>query len=618
MGNKPKNVADKEGGYSFQVDLKGVIRLLSENLYSSGDVFLRELLQNAVDAIQARKGEEPGFDGGKIRIEYRQAAGRQARLVFSDNGIGLTREEIHTFLSVIGQSSKRGEMRRGSFIGQFGIGLLSCFLVVDEILVKSRSIREKQGYLWLGRSDGTYQVEEGPESPGEGGKGPGAGEPGTEVTLVLKGGMASRYREEKVFSLLKEYGFLIQVPVEFVGDGGAKRVNDGFIPWRQPFCSNEKILRFGELLFGEEFSGVVPILGEGMKGYAFISERQTSAAAEGRHKIYLKDMLITEEGKDLIPKWAFFTRCILNTESLTPMASREGFVSDHALAKARNEIETCIFDYFVALAQYDVEKLKRLTMIHNVAVKSLAVENEQVYKLFFPFLTFSTNKGRLTGFQLVEAAKKVPAYYCTEVDDYRRACPLVGNGDSVLVNAGYIYDAKLLQLLKRYQRGVRMEVFDEASYGELLEEPTVAMKEGLAGLMAAARKALAPFRCGAALKQFDPVKAPVLYVAAADGFLDSVLGEGGFSGFLEGFDIEGMGILESPDNGYGAKLYLNGRNPLVRRLAQVKDGEIVENMVKVLYVHAMVAGHYTLGERETEVLNTGLIRLIEYGLGGDL
>ena len=142
MGNKPKNVADKEGGYSFQVDLKGVIRLLSENLYSSGDVFLRELLQNAVDAIQARKGEEPGFDGGKIRIEYRQAAGRQARLVFSDNGIGLTREEIHTFLSVIGQSSKRGEMRRGSFIGQFGIGLLSCFLVVDEILVKSRSVRE--------------------------------------------------------------------------------------------------------------------------------------------------------------------------------------------------------------------------------------------------------------------------------------------------------------------------------------------------------------------------------------------------------------------------------------------------------------------------------------------
>lgn len=142
------------------MDLKGIIRLLSENLYSSTDVFLRELLQNAVDAIEARRVEEPDFKEGRIQIEYRQMGSQQARMVFSDNGIGLTQEELHTFLSVIGQSSKRGEMRQGSFIGQFGIGLLSCFLVTDEIFVKSRSIREERGCCWLGRSDGTYQVTE--------------------------------------------------------------------------------------------------------------------------------------------------------------------------------------------------------------------------------------------------------------------------------------------------------------------------------------------------------------------------------------------------------------------------------------------------------------------------
>ncbi len=618
--NEKKN---KRRDFSFQVDLKGIIRLLSENLYSSTDVFLRELLQNAVDAIEARRVEGPDFKEGRIQIEYRQMGSQQARMVFSDNGIGLTQEELHTFLSVIGQSSKRGEMRQGSFIGQFGIGLLSCFLVTDEIFVKSRSIREERGCCWLGRSDGTYQVteysghtetddEEGGETE------PQEMVPGTEVTLILKGKMASRYSEERVVGLLKEYGFLIQVPVEFEGNGGKRRINDGFIPWRQSFCSNEEILQFGERVFEEEFLGVVPISGEGLKGYAFISGRQTSAAAEGRHKIYLKDMLITEEGKELIPRWAFFTRCILNAQTLTPMASREGVVSDHQLAKARNKIEKCIFDYFVALSQYDVNKLKRLTILHNVAIKSLAVENEQIYKLLFPFLTFSTNKGNMTGFQVVEAAKRHPVYYCMEVDDYRRACPLVGNGSGVLINAGYIYDTKLLQMLKRYQRGVCVEPLNEASYEAFLEEPSEDMRRELAGLLTTAGKVLEPFHCGAVLKQFEPMEQPVLYVPGADEFLDYTLGEGGFSGFLEGFDLGGADAFGGFDSGYGTKLYLNGRNSLIRRLAQVQDPDIVTDMMRVLYVHAILAGHYNLGERETEILNTGLIRLIGYGLGGEV
>lgn len=599
MGSGEKK-AKKEDYFSFQVDLKGIIRLLSENLYSSGDVFLRELLQNAVDAIAARREQETDFKDGKIKITYHSDTDGQVRLMFSDNGIGLTREEIHTFLSVIGQSSKRGKMERTSFIGQFGIGLLSCFLVTDEIVVKSRSVREEKGWRWFGRSDGTYQVTADADIC----------EPGTCVELKLNRKMASRYHEERAIELLKEYGFLIKVPVEFAGDSGSRRINDGFIPWRQSFCSGEEILQFGEMMFGEKFFGVVPILGEGLKGYAFISERQTSAATMGRHKIYLKDMLITEDGKDLIPKWAFFTRCIVNAEHLTPMASREGFAADHTLAKARNAIEKCLFDYFVNLSKFDVNKLKRLTIIHNVAIKSLAVENEQIYKLFFPFLTFVTNIGDLTGLQILEAAKRFPVYYCAEVDDFRRARPLVGNA-RVLINGGYIYDTKLLQLLKNYFQGVRVEMFDESSYAELLEEPSEGRRREMAYFLSAAVQSLEKFRCGAMLRQFEPADVPALYVAGADGFLDSIFLDGGSSGFLEGFDFGDSG-------GYGNKLYINAANPLIQRLARVQDAQMMDNMVQVLYIHAMLAGHYTLSEREMGVLNNGLIKLMEYGLGGEI
>lgn len=585
--------------YSFQVDLKGMIRLLSENLYSSSDVFLRELLQNSVDALEARKAVEEDFREGKIEIRYHANPDGSAVLTFAENGIGLTCQEIHTFLSVIGQSSKRGGTRASGFIGQFGIGLLSCFLVTDEILVQSRSVREEQSWQWIGRSDGTYQVTEGERRS----------EPGTKVTIRLNKGMAERYSEKWVIELLQKYGFMLRIPVMFQGDEECVQINDNLIPWRQPFCSGEEIMRFGEWLFQEEFMGVVPILGEGIKGYAYISLRRVSAASAVSHKIYLKDMLVTEEGKELIPKWAFFTRCVINAANLTPMASREGFVSDQKLAKARNAIERCLFDYFVTLSECDTKKLSQITAVHNLAIKSLAVENEKIFRLFFPFLVFHTNQGQLIGREIVKAAARFPVYYCVQVDDYRRARPLVG-GARLLINAGYTYEAKLMHLLKRANPDLRVEVFDETSYGELLEEPAGHVKEEFEVILPVAEHALAPFRCGVALKQFEPAEMPALYVGDNSGFFD--LGEEDSSGFLDGFSSDFFG------GGYAAKLYLNVKNPMVRRLGAVRDEKMAETMIRVLFVQTKLSEHYELNESEKETLNRELISLMEYGLGGSL
>ena len=88
--------------YHFQVNLGGMLDVLSNHLYKSPDVFLRELLQNGVDAITLRQKSQPDWNGGKITITVEP--GR--RLIFRDNGAGLSEEGIHRFLAVIGQSSK--------------------------------------------------------------------------------------------------------------------------------------------------------------------------------------------------------------------------------------------------------------------------------------------------------------------------------------------------------------------------------------------------------------------------------------------------------------------------------------------------------------------------------
>jgi len=116
--------------YPFKINLRGIIDLLSHHLYSGPQVYLRELLQNSVDAIRARGQYEPRHKG-EVQIEiFGDHRRRPPTLVCADNGIGLTEEEVHRFLATIGLTSKREEHweRPDDFLGQFGIGLLSCFL----------------------------------------------------------------------------------------------------------------------------------------------------------------------------------------------------------------------------------------------------------------------------------------------------------------------------------------------------------------------------------------------------------------------------------------------------------------------------------------------------------
>lgn len=152
---------------AFQVDLRGVVDLVAQHLYSSPRVYLRELLQNGVDAITARRGLDPGTPE---RIDLRPLPGGGLDVV--DSGIGLTADDARDLLATIGRSSKRDVELGGGreeFLGQFGIGLLSAFMVTDEINLVSRCARTlpQGGYppaiQWRGYADGRYELTELPD-----------------------------------------------------------------------------------------------------------------------------------------------------------------------------------------------------------------------------------------------------------------------------------------------------------------------------------------------------------------------------------------------------------------------------------------------------------------------
>ena len=186
---------------NFQVDLAGLVDLLSRNLYSGPQVFVRELLQNGTDAISARREIDPDCPAC-IRFE---ADGSTLRVI--DSGIGLTREEARAFLATIGATSKRDEfgLARTDYLGQFGIGLLSCFMVSSTITVLSRSARRADSptVRWLGRSDGTWSVDLAEEP---------LPEPGTAVVLEALPG-ESPFAPARLRHLIAEYGQYLPVQV---------------------------------------------------------------------------------------------------------------------------------------------------------------------------------------------------------------------------------------------------------------------------------------------------------------------------------------------------------------------------------------------------------------------
>lgn len=216
----------------FQVDLSGMIDLLSSHLYSGPSVYIRELLQNGVDAITARRDVEPNSPAS-IKISTGVTSEGKPTVVVVDTGIGLTFDEANELLATIGRSSKRlseGTEIAQDFIGQFGIGLLAAFLVADEIQVVSRSVREgSSSILWRGFSNGTFEISETSATAEN-------YEIGTRVTLVARADMEHWFDSLTVAKLAKDYGSLLpfDVSVQVPLKGREKvwqRISAKHLPW---------------------------------------------------------------------------------------------------------------------------------------------------------------------------------------------------------------------------------------------------------------------------------------------------------------------------------------------------------------------------------------------------
>ena len=596
--------------HKFQINLRGIIDLLSNHLYSGPEVFVRELMQNATDAITARQQLDPAHVGD-IRMEIHSTPGKPPTVMMSDNGIGLTPDEVHTFLATIGLSSKRaaeGE-RPTDFIGQFGIGILSCFVVSDAITVYSKSAKGGTPAIeWKAKPDGTYTLKEIDRDLA----------PGTQVWLTAKPEAAEHFDPVAVKALARHFGGLLPFPIHVLHGKTDVVVNERGAPWRHEYENDRDRYRaymdFGREVFESDFLDCVPLKSAvgGVDGVAYVLSHSATLTSKRAHRVYLKNMLLSENVENLLPDWAFFVKAAVNATDLRPTASRESFYEDDKLQTCRDTLGDCLRTYLMELSEKDPRKLDRIIALHDVAIKGLATQDDEFYKMVMPWLTFETSQGDMT-FAEYRKQNDVVRYVPT-VDQFRQVSQVARAHGFTVINGGFIYNAELLAKAE-HLLDVTTEQIDPTALSQSFDDLDLAEQEATADFLRAAESVLKSFRCEPDVKKYKPTELPALYTTNQEGrFFRSLEQSKEIANPLWSGVLDNLSRKDRPQAAF-AHICFNFDNPLVRRLTTVKDRAILHRSIQMLYLQSLLLGHHPLSSKEMTLLNDGLLSLIEWGIG---
>ncbi|QRV02114.1 HSP90 family protein [Arcanobacterium phocisimile] len=577
----------------FQVDLGGLVELLSRNLYSSSAVFVRELLQNGLDAITAR-------------AELDSAAPRRIRFIttgstlrVTDTGVGLTFDEVKNLLSTIGASSKRDDFgfSRADYLGQFGIGLLSCFMVSNSITVYSRSakVADRRVVRWVGRSDGTWLVDypQPHEVPAE------SGDAGTTVVLEQIPGDRS-FDYAKLQSLISGYGQFLPLSVTLERENTqAVTLTDSTPPWDMPRGQKARwcIENFGFSPF-DMIDLEVPIAG--IKGVAYVLSSGASPGQSLHHHVYLRSMLLGKKVTDILPEWAYFVRVVLNTDNLKPTASREQLFDNEILDAAREQMGDQVRAWLQQLAQFDLERFHRFTSVHINGLKSLAITDRATRDLVVSAVPFTTSQGQLTLAAIIE---KYGSIRFTRTDNEFRTLETIFERNGLcVVNAGFAFDEELLAQVALDRPQMSISELDVDEVLSVLEPVSISQEAYFMTLLDVATDVMEGQSLVVEARSFDPSSLPVLFLP--NGNLAGKLiekderdsGDDLFAGLLDSADAARSNGQVKDD---APRLIFNARSSVINELAGAvtTEKDAVKSAIRGFYVQALLAGRHPMNQQ---------------------
>ena len=382
----------------FQAESKELLQLMINSIYSNKEIFLRELISNASDAIDKYKYLELTSDGkipGKNYEIWIDVDKANRTLTITDNGIGMSKEELIENLGTIAHSGSKDflnkikeakEKNELDIIGQFGVGFYSAFMVADNIEVHTKSVNENSGYVFTSNGETNYTIDEENIS-----------DSGTKIVLHLRKNEEEenydKYLENyEIESLVKRYSDFVRYPIKMkvvekvskddkdFTDGEEKTVIktlNSMIPlWKKnkSEVKDEDLNAFYKANFADFDDPLLSINlnVEGLVSFnslifipSHIPYDLYSQNYEKGLKLYIKGIFIKEKAKELVPDYLKFIKGLVDTNDLTLNISREMLQEDPRLKKISETIENKVISNLKDLKNSDYDKYLKFYKLYG-------------------------------------------------------------------------------------------------------------------------------------------------------------------------------------------------------------------------------------------------------------
>jgi molecular chaperone HtpG len=366
-------------------DWEGLINLLAKHLYSEKRIFIREIIQNAHDAIVRRRHHQPGF-GGHIDIKAEASSGT---ITFTDDGVGMDESSLTQFLSIVGKGETRIEKEHiEGLIGQFGIGFLSAFVVAEKVEVLTQKWSDRSGWLWVNTGSRRYEI-----SPSS------LSKPGTSVTVFVNKSELGILQGAEIRDVIKRYADMLLVPIYV--NSQYSQINTGRMPWEFSNSDNETTrlacLAYLEARMRDSVLEVIPFdlslpNCPRAQGALYISSTRVFALDAPRNvEVYLNRMFVSRDVPEILPEWASFVNGVINSSDLQPTAARDNIVRDHQFERLRRALGDLIIGHLEKLRDGDPYRFTEILRYHALRIRAACLAYEDFLEKFADLVEWKVN-----------------------------------------------------------------------------------------------------------------------------------------------------------------------------------------------------------------------------------
>ncbi len=422
----------KTESHAFQAEVAKLLHLMVHSVYSDRDVFLRELISNAADALDKLRYEAiaaPDLLEEAPQLNIVITPDKAAKtLTIADSGIGMGEDELIDNLGTIARSGTQAFVEKAgqgvNLIGQFGVGFYSSFIVANRVEVTSRRAGTDTSFTWASEGLGTFTVvptEKGPR--------------GTSIVLHLKDDALEFLEGWKIEQVIRAYSDHIGHPIMLAdGSEAAKQINTANAIWTRP--KSEVTAEQHKEFFGHVTGNysdpamTIHYRAEGRHEYTVLLYVPTERPFDlydperrGRQKLYVKRVYIADDAQ-LLPPYLRFVRGVIDSEDMPLNLSREMLQHNRQVAAIRKAVTNKVLGEIKKFSEADPEKFLKMWEIFGPVIKEGLYEDFEHRGQLFEFARFrSTRNASVTLKDYVAGLKEnqTAIYYLTGEDELKAA-----------------------------------------------------------------------------------------------------------------------------------------------------------------------------------------------------